>query len=137
VSRDTRIAARRIGPGGVVEHELDVHMQNVQRLIAAHIARIGLQEPVQLPPARHDRITAATSSAPASSPVRYMLATNSARKLTSRVEHRLADRVARRPQPRHHRVERDAVDHGRDEHHPLPFGQLLLDRLPHRRAPLR
>ena len=50
VRGDTGIAAGRLGTGCVVEDELHVDMQDVQRLVAADVARIGLQEPVQLAP---------------------------------------------------------------------------------------
>jgi hypothetical protein len=40
------VPAGRLSPGFVVQDELDVDGQDVQRLIAAHVARIGLQEPI-------------------------------------------------------------------------------------------
>ena len=56
VRGDTGIPTGRLGPGCVVEDELHVDVQDVQRLIAADVARVGLPGPVQLVPARHDRL---------------------------------------------------------------------------------
>jgi hypothetical protein len=39
-----RVAPSRILAGG---HEIDVHMQDGHRLVAADVARIGAQEPLQ------------------------------------------------------------------------------------------
>jgi predicted small lipoprotein YifL len=51
-------------------------VQNVQCLLTAPIAGVGLQEPLELRPASHDRPTASTSSVP-----RYPLAASAARSL--------------------------------------------------------
>lgn len=52
--------------------------------------------------------------------------------LTPCAERRLIDRITAGTQLRDQRVERDALYRDRDEHLPLPFGQLLLDGTAHR-----
>jgi hypothetical protein len=46
VRGDIWVPAGRLGPGFVLQDELDMDMRDAQHLIAAHVARIGLQEPV-------------------------------------------------------------------------------------------
>jgi NAD(P)-dependent dehydrogenase (short-subunit alcohol dehydrogenase family) len=73
------VAGRRLGSAG--EHKLDIDIEDAQSLVAAHVARIGAQKLVQLPPARHDRLTGSRSAGPSAGTARYPLATSAARSL--------------------------------------------------------
>src|SRR5690349_10400128 len=81
MSSDTGETPDRLGPGGVVEQQFDVDVHDVQRLLAAHVARIGLEEPLQLRPAPHDRLTPVVVAGSGCSALRYPSAASTARNL--------------------------------------------------------
>ena len=62
VRGDSRIAASRLGPGAVVKHEFDVDVEEAERLVAPHVARVGSQELLQLGPPTQGRSSVFTCS---------------------------------------------------------------------------
>jgi hypothetical protein len=56
VRGDARVPPGCLSAGLVAEDEFDVDMQDAQRLVAADVAGLSLQELVQLVPASHDRL---------------------------------------------------------------------------------
>jgi hypothetical protein len=122
----TRTARRKLrGHAGIallgapaVGDQLDIDVQDRQRLLASDIARIGLQNrssplksPIDVPRIVDAQITLSDESGP---------------QLTSGVEHHLVDRVAVRAELHNDCIQRSAVEDNRDECLALPFGQLVL-----------
>jgi hypothetical protein len=53
VRGDTGIPLRR---RGILHNEVDVNVEHLHRMVAAHVAGIGLQEAVKFRPAIHGRL---------------------------------------------------------------------------------